>query len=95
MRFETSAGFADWMARFVALGLDQGQWDRGPEEIKLVDVERVAERPEDTSPARPVVIIVGRPEWIGSCAGEFSAIEVYDTAGGQLKYVTSKTGGGR
>ena len=94
MRFETSAGFADWMARFVALGLDQGQWDRGPEEIKLVDVERVAETARRYLSARPVVIIVGRPEWIGSCAGEFSAIEVYDT-GGQLKYVTSKTGGGR
>ena len=49
---------------------------------------------DKTRDARPVVIIVGRPEWIASCAGEFGRVEVFDT-GGQLKYVTSKTGGGR
>jgi zinc protease len=94
LRFETPAGFAEWMARYVALGLDQGQWDRGPEEIKLVNVEHVAEAARKYFSPRPVVIIVGRPEWIGSFAGEFNAVEVYD-AGGQLKYVTSKTGGGK
>jgi zinc protease len=94
MRFETSAGFADWLARYIALGLDQSQWDRGPEEIKLVNVERVAEVARKYLSARPVVIIVGRSEGIPACSAEFNAVEVYDT-GGQLRYVTTKSGGGR
>ncbi len=87
LRFESRSGFADWMARFVALGLDRSQWDRGPEELKLVNVERVRETARKYLSPRPVVVIVGRPEWLGPHLGELDAVEVYDR-GGQLKFLS-------
>jgi predicted Zn-dependent peptidase len=89
LRFESPSGFADWMARYVALGLDRSQWDRGPEELKLVNVERVRETARKYLSPRPVVVIVGRPEWLGLHLGELDGVEVYDT-GGQLKSVRPK-----
>ena len=89
MRFETPGGFADWMARSVALGLGAGQWDKGPEELMLVNVERARETARRYLTPRPVVVIVGRPEWIGPFLGEIDALEVYDT-GGQFKHVVGK-----
>jgi zinc protease len=89
LRFETPGGFADWMARYVALGLDPGQWDKGPEELMLVDVARARETARKYLSPRPVVVIVGRPEWVGTFLGELDAVEVYDT-GGQLKRVVHK-----
>jgi zinc protease len=81
MRLESLEGFADWMARFVALGLDDGQWDKGPERFKLVNVERVRETARKYLAARPLVVIVGRPEWLGPYLSEFETIEVYDKSG--------------
>jgi predicted Zn-dependent peptidase len=92
LRFESSAGFAEWMARYVALGLGQSQWDRGPEELKLVDAERVRETAKKYLSATPVVVIVGRPEWLGPYLGDLDAVEVYDT-GGQLKHILRKGDG--
>ncbi len=92
LRFESSAGFAEWMARYVALGLDQSQWDKGPEELKLVDVERVREAARKYLSATPVVVIVGRPEWLGPYLGGLAAVEVYDT-GGQLKHILRRGDG--
>lgn len=89
LRFESPAGFADWMARYVALGLDAGQWDRGAEELKLVNAERVREAAKRYLAARPVVVVVGRPEWVGLHLGELNAVEVYDTAG-QLLHIVRK-----
>ncbi len=89
LRFESPAGFADWMARYVALGLDPGQWDRGAEELKLVNAERVREAAKKYLAAKPVVIVVGRPEWVGLHLGELNAVEVYDTAG-QLMHTVRK-----
>ena len=89
MRFESPEGFADWMARYVALGLDKGQWDKGPEELKLVNAERVRETARKYLSARPVVVIVGRPEWPAAYLGELDTIEVYD-ANGQLKTILHK-----
>jgi zinc protease len=86
LRFESSAGFAEWMARYVALGLDQSQWDRGPEELKLVDAERVRETAKKYLSATPVVVIVGRPEWLSSYLGDLATVEVYDI-GGNLKNI--------
>ncbi len=92
LRFESSTGFADWMARLIALRLDQSQWDRGPEEIKLVDAERVRQAAKRYLSAEPVVVIVGRPEWLGLYLGGYDAIEVYDTFG-QLKRIQPKGDG--
>ncbi len=92
LRFETPGGFADWMARYVALGLGPSQWDKGPEEIKLVDAGRVREAARTYLSAAPVVVIVGRPEWIAPYLGGFDAVEVYDT-NGTLKHTISKGGG--
>lgn len=89
MRFESLEGFADWMARHIALGLDQAQWDKGPEQLKLVDVERARETAKRYLSGRPLVVIVGRPEWLGSISRDFDAIEVYNTAG-ELKHILRK-----
>jgi zinc protease len=88
-RFETPGGFADWMARYVALGLGPGQWDKGPEELMLVNVERARETARKYLAPRPVVVIVGRPEWIRPFLGDIDEIEVYDT-GGQFKHFVRK-----
>lgn len=93
LRFEAAGGFADWLARYVALGLGPSQWDRGPEEIKRIDAERVRAAARKYLSARPVVVVIGRPEWIALHLGDFDAIEVYDTAG-QLKH-TLRKGEGR
>jgi zinc protease len=89
LHFESPAGFAEWMARFVALGLDPGQWDKGAEELKLVNAERVREAARKYLAPKPVVVIVGRPEWIGPHLGELDAIEVYDGFG-QLTHTVRK-----
>jgi len=93
LRFESRDGFSDWLARYVALGLDQNQWDRGPEELKLVDAEKVREAAVKYLTATPVVVIVGRPEWLGPYLSGFDAVEIYDT-NGQLKH-TWRKGEGR
>lgn len=89
LRLESPGGFAEWLARYVALGLGQGQWDRGPEEIKRVDAELVRLAARKYLAARPAVVIVGRPEWIGAYLGDIDAIEVYDAAG-QFKHTLRK-----
>lgn len=89
LRFETAGGFADWLARYVALGLGPSQWDRGPEEIKRVDAERFRAVARRYLAARPVVVVVGRPEWIGAYLGDLDAVEVYDAAG-RLKHTVRK-----
>ena len=77
------------MARVVALDLDEGQWDKGPERLKLVNVERVRAAAQNYLAGKPLVVIVGRPEWLGLCLREFDAIEVYDN-GGALKLIMRK-----
>ena len=52
-RFESAEGFADWMARYVALGLDETHWDKGPERIKLVNAEKVRDVARERLAARP------------------------------------------
>ncbi len=89
LRFESAGGFADWLARSIALGLGPGQWDRGPEEIKRVDAERFRAAARKYLAAKPVVVVVGRPEWIGAYLADFDAVEVYDTAG-RLKHTVRK-----
>jgi len=90
-RFESGAGFAEWMARYVALGLGQAQWDGGTEAIKQVNAAMVGETARKYLSARPVVIVVGRPEWIGPYLGGLGPVEVYD-ASGQLKSAARKQG---
>ncbi|MCX6573735.1 MAG: pitrilysin family protein [Candidatus Aminicenantes bacterium] len=94
LRFESAEGFAEWMARYVALGLGQAQWDGGTEAIKQVNAEMVGETARKYLSARPVVIVVGRPEWIGPYLGGLEPVEIYD-ASGQLKSTTRKQGEGR
>ena len=93
LRFESPGGFADWLARYVALGLGPGQWDRGPEEIKRVDAERVRVAARRYLAAKPVVVVVGRPDWIAPLLDGFEAVEVYD-ASGQIKHTLRKGDGG-
>jgi predicted Zn-dependent peptidase len=88
-RFESLEGFAEWMARVVALDLDEGQWDKGPERLKLVNVERVRAAAQNYLAGKPLVVIVGRPEWLGLYLREFDTIEVYDN-GGALKLIMRK-----
>jgi predicted Zn-dependent peptidase len=83
-RFESIEGFAEWMARVVALDLDEGQWDKGPERFKLVTVERARAVARKYLSGKPLIVLVGRPEWIGLYLREFDSIEVYDN-GGALK----------
>lgn len=92
MRFEATSGFADWMARYVALSLDDGQWDKGPERFQRVDGERVRETARKYLARRPLVVIVGRPEWLALHLNAFASVEVYD-ASGTLKYTSSKGAG--
>ncbi|MBN2264214.1 MAG: insulinase family protein [Candidatus Aminicenantes bacterium] len=89
LRFETPVGFADWMARYVALRLDERQWDRGLDEIKRVDADRVRAAARAYLAARPVVVVAGRADWLASLAEGFPRIEVYD-AGGTLKQTLGK-----
>jgi zinc protease len=80
-RFESLEGFAEWMARVVALDLDDGQWDKGPERLKLVTVEKARAAARKYLSGKPLVVLVGRPEWLGLYAREFDTIEVYDIGG--------------
>jgi len=89
LRFESSVGFAEWMARYIALSLDDGQWDKGPERFKLVNAEMVRETARKHLAARPLVVIVGRPDWLGLYLDGFESIEVYDR-NGTLKYTVRK-----
>jgi len=84
-RFESIEGFAEWMARVVALDLDLGHWDRMPERLKLVNVERAADTARKYLAAKPLVVIVGHPDWIELYLGEFEALEVYDTMGERVR----------
>jgi len=80
-RFESIEGFADWMARVVALDLDLGHWDRMPERLKLVNVERAGAAARKHLAARPLVVVVGHPDWLGRHLKDFDTVEVYDTTG--------------
>jgi len=89
-RFESPEGFADWMARYVALGLDEAQWDKGPERLKLVNADTVREVARRRLAGRPVIVIVGQPAWLGAwVAGEFDTLEIYD-ATGKLRLIMRK-----
>jgi zinc protease len=94
LRFESAAGFADWIARYVALGLGPAQWDGGTEAIKMVNVELVGKTARKYLSARPVIVIVGRPEWAGQYLTGLSAVEIYDTDG-QLKSTPHRSGENR
>jgi predicted Zn-dependent peptidase len=88
-RFESLEGFAEWMARVVALDLDDGQWDKGPERLKLVTVERARAAAQKYLSGKPLIVLVGRPEWLVLYLREFDTIEVYDN-GGALKTTLRK-----
>jgi zinc protease len=94
LRFESSAGFADWIARYVALGLGPAQWDGGTEAIKTVNVELVGETARKYLSGRPVVVIVGRPEWAARYLTGLGQVEIYD-ADGQRKSEPDKAGEAR
>jgi predicted Zn-dependent peptidase len=81
MHFESPQGFSDWLARYVALGLDDAHWDKGQERYQKVNAEQVREAARRRLTARPLTVIVGRPEWLGPVAAEFETVEVYDTTG--------------
>lgn len=85
LRFASPEGFGEWLARYVALGLDESQWDKALESLTRVDAQSVREAARRNLAAKPVVVIVGRPEWIASLGAEFDVIEVYET-NGKLKY---------
>lgn len=80
-RFESPEGFAEGLARRVALGLDEAQWDKGPERVKLVNADTAGAAARRHLAARPIVVIAGRPEWLGPVAEAFASVEVYDPAG--------------
>jgi len=88
-RFESLEGFAELMARVVALDLDDGQWDKGPEKFKVVNVERAQAVAQKYLAGKPLVVVVGRPEWIDRYLQEFDVVEVYD-GGGVLKQTLRK-----
>ncbi len=88
-RFESLEGFAELMARVVALDLDDGQWDKGPEKFKVVNVERAQAVAQKYLAGKPLVVVVGRPEWIDRYLQDFDVVEVYD-GGGVLKQTLRK-----
>ena len=81
LRFSTSEGFGEWLDRYVALGLGESQWSKTLENLTRVNIEQVREAARKHLSAKPLVVIVGRPEWASSLAAEFDIIEVYDTNG--------------
>lgn len=85
LRFVSPDGFGEWMARYVALGLDGSQWDKTLESLTRVNAESVREAARRHLSAQPVLVIVGRPEWIASLGAEFDVIEVFE-ANGKQKY---------
>lgn len=85
LRFVSPEGFGEWLARYVALGLDETQWDKALESLTRVNAESVREAARRHLAAQPVVVIVGRPEWVASLGAEFDVVEVYE-ANGKLKY---------
>lgn len=89
LRFVSPEGFGEWMARYVALGLDRSQWDKTLESLTRVNAESVREAARRHLAAKPVVVIVGRPEWIASLGAEFDVVEVFE-ANGKLKYTIRK-----
>ncbi len=88
-RFGSPAGFDEWLARYVVLGLEDSQWDKGLERLTRVGVEQVREAARRRLSAKPLVVIVGRPEWLPALAAEFDVVEVYDT-NGKLKSTVGK-----
>jgi predicted Zn-dependent peptidase len=89
LRFVSPDGFGEWMARYVALGLDGSQWERALESLTRVNAESVREAAGRHLAAKPVLVIVGRPEWIASLGAEFDVVEVFE-ANGKLKYTIRK-----
>lgn len=85
LRFVSPEGFGEWMARYVALRLDGSQWDKTLESLTRVNAESVREAARRRLTAKPVVVIVGRPEWVASLGAEFDVVEVFETSG-KLKY---------
>lgn len=81
LKLESLEGFSEWAARLAALGLDSGHWNRVLENIMVVNVEKVLAAGRKHLSSAPLVVIVGRREWILDSLADFRVVEVYDSNG--------------
>ena len=81
LRFETFEGFSEWTARIAALELGPDHWDRSLESIMLVNLEKVQAAGQRYFSPTPVVVVVGRREWILDHLRDFRVVEIYDPSG--------------
>jgi len=80
LKLESPDGFSEWASRVAAFGLNSGHWNRVLENIMVVNVEKVQAAGQRHLAARPLVVIVGRREWVLSL-GDFKVLEIYDASG--------------
>src|SRR5512135_2048206 len=80
-KFESLEGFESVLSQVVALGLGDQHWNRAPESLMLVNIEKVLDKAERYFPAPPVVIIVGNGAWGVQVLKDFDLVEIYDVSG--------------
>lgn len=81
LKFASLDSVSEWTARIAALGLNSGHWNRVLENIMVVNVEKVQAAGQKYLSATPLVVIVGRREWILDHLQEFKVVEIYDNNG--------------
>ncbi len=81
LRFESPEGFSEWTARIAAMELGPDHWDRFLENIIRVNVETVQAAGQRHLSTPPVIVVVGRREWILNHLQDFRVVEVYDVNG--------------
>lgn len=81
LKFESLEGSSEWTARIAALGLNSGHWNRILENIMVVNVEKVQAAGRKHLFSTPLVVIVGRREWILDSLRDFRVVEIFDSDG--------------
>jgi zinc protease len=81
LRFQSPEVFSEWTARIAAMGLGSDHWDRILENIIRVNVETVQAAGKRHLSNPPVIVVVGRRDWILNHLKDFRVVEVYDVNG--------------
>jgi predicted Zn-dependent peptidase len=81
LKLESLEDLSEWTARLAGLGLNSGHWNRALENIMVVNAEKVQAAGQKYLSATPLVVIVGRREWILDSLRDFRVVEIYDVHG--------------
>ncbi len=81
LRLGSPEGFSEWTARIAAMDLGPDHWERFLENIIRVNVETVQAAGQRHLSAPPVIVVVGRRDWILNHLKNFRVVEVYDVNG--------------